>query len=89
MYFVHTPGLKVVCPATAYDVARGALSMLGTGSFTSACAANDLPDSPYAETEAACAPTAGDGCWYLVRGQNECATGSYGPSVLDGASPCP
>jgi len=77
--------------STNYDVARGLLSVLHAGgSFAGAvCAANNLANTPYSESAAACGAGVGNGCWYLVRGQNSCGTGSYGPAALDAASPCP
>ncbi len=75
--------------ATNYDAVRGLLSTLrSSGSFSGGtCLANNLFDTPYDDTGAS--PPAGDGYWYLVRGQNSCGTGTYGRSALDTASPCP
>ncbi len=89
---------SLVGPSTGYDVVRGVLSVLRSGGFPGAavCAANDLANTPYSEPAIDCDPPAGDGCFYLTRGQNTCATGSYAdssqspPHPLDaGASPCP
>ena len=81
----------VAGPETTYDVARGTLSILHASGFPrgGVCAANGVPDTPYVETAGACAAGAGDGCWYLVRGQNACGTGSYGAAALDASGPCP
>ena len=84
--------------STSYDVVRGVLSELRSGGYPGGglCAWNDLPDTPYNELAGDCAAPSGDGCWYLTRGQNTCATGTYGdssqtpPHPLDGgAGPCP
>jgi hypothetical protein len=85
-------------PATGYDVVRGVLSALRSAGYPGAglCAANDLANTPYDEAAIDCDPVSGDGCYYLARGQNACAAGSYAdssqapPHPLDGgASPCP
>ena len=77
--------------STSYDVARGTLAALQAGGFpgTAACAINNVADTPYTEAAGACPAAAGNGCWYLVRAQNSCGTGSYGAAPLDTASPCP
>ncbi len=74
-----------------YDVTRGTLSGLRSGGpvADAVCAANDLTTPSFAEPEAQCPAGPGDGCWYLVRGQNDCATGIYGPAALDDSTVCP
>src|SRR5262249_19108147 len=76
---------------TSYDVARGILSVLRSGGFPGGaiCASNDLPDTPYMEDASACGAGPGDGCWYLVRGQNGCGPGTYEAAALDSSGPCP
>jgi len=78
-------------PQTRYDVVRGVLSALHASGFPggATCARDDLPDTPYAETASACDASPGDGCWYLVRAQNDCGAGSYGAAALDAAGTCP
>lgn len=84
--------------STMYDAVRGRVNQLhGPGYPGGAlCAAEGLGDTPYAELAAACGASVGDGCWYLVRAENGCGTGTYAdasqtpPHPLDGASdPCP
>ena len=76
--------------ATRYDVARGLVSTLRTTGWPggATCAGNDVADTPYTEGAGACPASAGDGCWYLVRAVNSCATATYGVAALDAASPC-
>lgn len=85
-------------PSTNYDVVRGRLQALHAGGFPglAGCALNNLPDTPYFEPTFQCLLIPGDGCWYDVRGQNTCGTGTYAdvrqfaPHPLDGGgSPCP
>jgi hypothetical protein len=77
--------------STSYDVVRGSLATLHTSGFPAGavCATNNVSDTPYTEAAAGCPSSAGNGCWYLVRAQNSCGTGSYGAAPLDTASPCP
>ena len=79
----------VAGPATGYDVARGSLSALHGGGLDAVCAADQLADTPYVEASGACSRPSGDGCWYLVRGQNVCGRGPYGLASLDAANVCP
>ena len=74
-----------------YDVTRGTLVGLRSGGpmADATCAADDLTTPGFAEPEWLCPATPGDGCWYVVRGQNGWATGRYGPTALDDASVCP
>jgi subtilisin family serine protease len=65
--------------ATGYDIVQGDLAILvdGGGDFTAAttaCLDNDWPGNnlPISDT-----PAAGDGFWFLVRGMNCTANGSY------------
>ncbi len=84
--------------ATFYDVARGDLLLLTAAAYPggAACmtATGSLYVPQYSELPTACSAAAGDGCWYLVRGQNDCGAGTWGagapvPHTLDTASPCP
>jgi len=64
---------------TNYDIVRGALSTLRSShrsfqSATQACAANDTPGSSFTIQGT---PGAGDGYWFLVRGGNCGAAGTY------------
>lgn len=66
--------------ATSYDLVQGVLSTLRSshGSFQSAsqtCAANDTPGASF--TFHGAQPGAGDGYWFLVRGSNCGAGGTY------------
>ena len=76
---------------TGYDLVRGSLLALRTSGFPAGavCAANGLPDTPYTEAAGSCPALLGDGCWYLIRSRNTCGTGTFGPPVMDAASPCP
>jgi hypothetical protein len=63
-------------PATVHDVMRGALRQfpVGTGG-SEVCLASGLAT---ASTVEATTPAAGSGFYYLVRGRNVCAAGTYG-----------
>ena len=76
---------------TNYDIARGSLSTLHSSGFPGGgvCVGNNLSDTPYTEGPLACGLTPGDGCWYLVRAQNVCGTGTYGPAAFDSIATCP
>jgi hypothetical protein len=87
-------------PAVRYDVLTGLVSSLrSTGGFTGAsCFGNDVTLPSYMSTQSWPPPSGAYGYWYLVRGQNSCARGTYGNATptpdprdpLDGtASPCP
>jgi hypothetical protein len=62
--------------ATRYDVVRGAIDALpvGPGGGDEACF-DDLPGTSLVD---ATVPAAGTGYWYLSRGENACAAGSFG-----------
>jgi hypothetical protein len=64
--------------ATAYDVARGTLSVLAsTGSFTSAtdaCSGDDVAATTYTDSHV---PAADDGDWFLIRATGACGNGTY------------
>ncbi len=82
---------------TIYDVVTGSVSELRqTGGFAGAncaVAGTALPGTP----DPAQDPQPGDGAYYLVRGRNVCADGTWGEpwalsgprDALDVASPCP
>jgi N-acetylneuraminic acid mutarotase len=66
--------------ASAYDVVRGGLNQLrgSAGNFTTstqACLRNDQAATSYVDTSAP--PSAGDGSWYLLRGQSCGGAGTY------------
>ncbi len=62
-----------------YDVAGGSISELSTdeGVVAATCLEDDRFGTGY--TDLRPDPAAGDGYYYLVRGQNDCGTGSWGP----------
>jgi hypothetical protein len=69
----------VVAGATGYDVVAGDLAMLRSsgGDFvttTSACPLNNLTTTTATDSSA---PAAGQGVWFLVRGENCGGKGSY------------
>ena len=78
-------------PSTLYDITRGRLSVLRANGFPGMadCASNDVTVTHYYEPLSFCSVPSGDGCWYLVRGQNSCGTGTYGPPLLDAVRICP
>jgi hypothetical protein len=73
----------VVGKSTGYDVVRGSLASLRSeGGYAGAsCDTLDLADSPYLDPSAD--PEPGQGVYYLVRGRNSCAAGTFGNSSLD------
>jgi len=75
--------------ATSYDVASGRISDLrathGYGGVT--CLANNVANTPYDDTRGN--PPAGDAYYYFVRASALNGTGTYGPTALDAAAPCP
>ena len=75
--------------ATSYDVVTGLLLDLraSAGYGAATCLASGVLDTPYDDTRGN--PPAGDGDYYLVRARNAYGVGTYGPTVLDAASPCP
>ena len=60
-----------------HDVMRGPLSGL-VPSSPSVCAASNVAGSFVVTPDAECSAPPGDGCWYLVRAQDVCGSGSYG-----------
>ena len=61
---------------TTYEILRGDLGDLPVGTGTSeVCLDSGLLTPAYADTDE---PGVGFGFWYLVRGTNVCAAGSYG-----------
>ncbi len=83
--------------ATVYDVSDGALTELRSdGGFErAACAASDVPDTPWEDGRSG--PSSGEGRYYLVRSRLDTDRASWGASStlvdhrlrLDVASPCP
>jgi N-acetylneuraminic acid mutarotase len=80
--------------ATAYDVLRGRVLdwPVGSNPNTETCVDNMVGTTLYDGS----VPDAGDGYWYLVRGDNSCGSGSYGsqgsqgtPTVPRSSSACP
>jgi hypothetical protein len=61
--------------STVHDVLRGALAGLPIGAGPETCVAPGVADATATDTTT---PTTGAGFWYVVRGQNACAAGSYG-----------
>jgi hypothetical protein len=61
-----------------YDVASGAVSALRVdqGVASASCLANDVVAASQIDTRPA--PTPGTGYYYIVRAQDECASGTYG-----------
>lgn len=70
-------------PGTVHDVAKGLLSQLpvGTGAGES-CLASGIAAATASD---GATPSATTGYWYLVRGRNACATGTYGFRRTNGA----
>jgi DNA-binding beta-propeller fold protein YncE/mono/diheme cytochrome c family protein len=72
-------------PGMRYDVAGGTLSALRASGIVAAtsCIAGDLTAPAFSDTQAAPAP--GDGYYYVIRAENGCGSGSFGPgrSSLD------
>jgi spore coat protein A len=67
---------------TAYDLARGAVGELPTGSGASeTCIASGDPAPPASD---AGAPDLGQSFWYLVRGRHPCGTGTWGWAAANG-----
>ncbi|MBP7149015.1 MAG: hypothetical protein KBD01_15905 [Acidobacteria bacterium] len=62
-------------PGTVHDVLRGDLASLPVGSGPETCLAHGIDAASAADPAL---PAPGAGFWYLVRGRNACATGSYG-----------
>jgi hypothetical protein len=63
-------------PDTYYEVVRGSLAELPVGSGAGeVCLGSPVDDPQWLDTDD---PAPGGGFWYLVRGVNACAAGSYG-----------
>jgi hypothetical protein len=73
----------VVGKSGVYDLVRGTLaSLVADQGFVSAeCRAHDVVDTPFLDLDPDPAP--GEGFYYLVRGRNSCASGTFGDSSLD------
>jgi hypothetical protein len=78
----------VVGLGTVYDVTSGRMSDLRAdrGFSRATCLTSGLADTPYVETQPVPAP--GDGYYYVVRGRNSCATGTWGDGRT-GIATCP
>jgi hypothetical protein len=73
-----------------YDVSSGALNTFQLTPFTPAtCVANSVATLWFDDTGAN--PAAGDGNWYLVRGETSCGRGSFGVgrAALEESQVCP
>jgi hypothetical protein len=71
-------------PATRYDVAGGGLLALRSSldlAATTSCLAGDLAPASYDDSRPN--PPAGDGYYYLVRAENGCGNGGWGPNRSD------
>jgi hypothetical protein len=73
--------------ATQYDVVRGSLLALpvGPGAGDESCFDNLAAPSLSDPT----VPVAGDGFWYVSRGENACGNGTYGTQGVNGAPGAP
>jgi hypothetical protein len=81
---------SAVANATRYDVVRGALSAfpVGPGGGDEVCF-NNLAVAVLVDSAT---PAPGTGYWYLSRGQNACASGTYGtqsPATPRATTTCP
>jgi hypothetical protein len=77
-------------PGLRYDVVSGLLQAMRTSGLASATSCLAGGQQPAAFTDARPDPPIGDGYYYLVRGRNVCAIGTFGGNrvALDGLS-CP
>jgi len=70
------PTAQEAGPATVYDVLSGVVPELPVdGAASEICLASDLSTSAATDPTL---PAAGRGLWYVVRGRNACASGTYG-----------
>ena len=60
---------------TLYDAIRGSVTSLPVGSEPELCLAQSVSETTTSDPTL---PEAGEGLWYLVRGRNACAVGTYG-----------
>ena len=78
----------LVGPETSYDLVSGPISTSGGVDFPSAVCLHSGGESIFNETRPA--PPVGTAFWYLARGRNSCAVGTYGTSQRDAfISACP
>jgi hypothetical protein len=81
---------SAVAGATTYDVVRGAIDALPVGpSGGDEVCLDDLPEPSLVDPAV---PAAGTGFWYLSRGENACASGSFGQQsngILRTTATCP
>jgi hypothetical protein len=68
-------------PGTQYDLASGRLLPSGGLEFGSGVCLQSSTATVYSDGRLD--PDVGTGFWYLVRGRNSCAVGSYGTSLWD------
>jgi hypothetical protein len=64
-------------PAVTYDLVRGSLLALRSGSFENVCLADDVPGAKFSGPQPE--PPTDEGFWYMVRGANACGVGTYEP----------
>lgn len=72
----------VVGSSAVYDLVSGTLDTLrqDQGFTTAACRTTNVADTPYVDTFPD--PPEGQGYYYLIRGRNTCASGTFGDSSL-------
>ncbi len=72
-----TVSWSALAAGIVYDVASSTISDLrANGTVNAACLANDVAGTSF--TDGRPDPAAGDGYYYLIRGQTACAKGTYG-----------
>jgi len=66
-------------PGVAYDAVGGSLLTLPASGLvaSTACLSGDLTTNSYGDSRPD--PPVGDGYYYLVRAENSCASGGFGP----------
>jgi hypothetical protein len=66
-------------PGVRFDVVSGSLSSLRSGGLVAAtsCLAANVAGNLYADARPS--PPAGDGFYYLIRSENACGSGTFGP----------
>ena len=87
MLWSSTYSWSALAGATRYDVVRGALSAfpVGPGGGDEVCFDNLAGPTLVDATS----PAPGAGLFYLARGENTCANGSYGTQGVNGAPGAP
>jgi hypothetical protein len=72
--------------AFRYDVARGTLGGWPVGSGAESCLTDDTFGTSASDADV---PAAGQGYWYLFRGENVCGNGGYGSQGSHGVPTAP